>query len=266
MDRRKFLNSMSAATAATIAGAATLSEKADALEDAMSDAVELEGKRRSTPRMMCHLENGRPPRDPNDNRPFLMHDEPNLPKMPAKPTLVDFYKLRFNPASHVLQSAKLARDAGEDEKVVMACLLHDIWVGKLGSTDHGYWCAQMIAPYVSEEIAWSIEKHQALRFFADKNYGYEYPEAYIEYFGKDYRPEPYIVHAHEQAKKHKWYDTSRKITVNDLYSFEEGVQVAVEDFTDIIGRNFKQPKDGLGFDESKTAHMWRTFIWPNNYL
>ncbi|MFT5499875.1 MAG: hypothetical protein ACI88G_000001, partial [Woeseiaceae bacterium] len=36
MDRRKFLNSMSAATAATIAGAATLSEKADALEDAMS--------------------------------------------------------------------------------------------------------------------------------------------------------------------------------------------------------------------------------------
>ena len=105
MDRRKFLNSMSAATAATIAGAATLSEKADALEDAMSDAVELEGKRRSTPRMMCHLENGRPARDPNDERPFLMHNEPNLPKMPAKPTLVDFYKLRFNPASHVMQSS-----------------------------------------------------------------------------------------------------------------------------------------------------------------
>ncbi len=40
MDRRKFLNSMSVATAATITGAATFSDKADALEDAMSDSLE----------------------------------------------------------------------------------------------------------------------------------------------------------------------------------------------------------------------------------
>jgi hypothetical protein len=37
-------------------------------------------------------------------------------------------------------------------------------------------------------------------------------------------------------------------------------------FTDIIGRHFKQPKEGLGFDGSSTAHMWRTMIWPNNFL
>jgi hypothetical protein len=60
--------------------------------------------------------------------------------------------------------------------------------------------------------------------------------------------------------------SARKITINDLYSFEKDVEVELEDFTDIIGRNFKQPKEGLGFDGSPTAHMWRSFIWPNNYL
>jgi len=60
--------------------------------------------------------------------------------------------------------------------------------------------------------------------------------------------------------------TSRLITLNDLYSFEEGVVVDVDDFTDIIGRNFKQPKEGLGFDGSPVAHMWRAMIWPNNFL
>jgi predicted HD phosphohydrolase len=67
---------------------------------------------------------------------------------------------------HLLQSAKLALDGGQDEKVVVACLLHDIANGALLRTDHGYWGAQMIAPYVSEEIAWAVKYHQALRYFA----------------------------------------------------------------------------------------------------
>ena len=25
-------------------------------------------------------------------------------------------------------------------------------------------------------------------------------------------------------------------------------------------------KEGLGFDASPVAHMWRTMIWPNNFL
>jgi hypothetical protein len=40
----------------------------------------------------------------------------------------------------------------------------------------------------------------------------------------------------------------------------------VDDFPDIIGRNFTQPKEGLGFDGSPTAHMWRSIIWPTNFL
>lgn len=261
MDRRKFLNNLSVAAAASIAGAPTLSAKADALEDELARQLE---KRRAKPGL-CYVD-GRPAKGEDDDRVGLMGTDPLLPVMPDKPTLVDFFRHRFGSASHLLQSAKLARDNGEDDKVVLACLLHDISVYGLIRTDHGYWGAQLIAPYVDEEIRWAIEKHQALRFFADKDFDYEYPEAYIRYFGADYEPEPYIVHEHREAKKHKWYRTSRLITVNDLYSFEEGVVVDIEDFTDIIGRNFKQPAAGLGFDGSKTAHMWRTIIWPNNYL
>ena len=54
--------------------------------------------------------------------------------------------------------------------------------------------------------------------------------------------------------------------VYDMYSFQENCSIDPEQFTDIIGRNFKQPREGLGFDGSPTAHMWRTMIWPNNFL
>jgi hypothetical protein len=261
MDRRKFLNNLSVATAASIASATTLSAKADILEDAMED--DLESKFRAKPGH-CYVDTGYPKRDPDDKRPFLQHNEPLLPKMPKAPTLMDFYKLRFS-TNHVTQSARLAQKAGSSEKVIMACLLHDIGLNIMG-TDHGYWAAQLVTPYVDEEVAWAIEKHQALRFFPDLEVGYEYPVRYIEYFGEDYVPEPYLKKEHDEAKNHKWYMSSREITVNDVYAFDPNLTVDVEDFTDIIGRNFKQPKDGLGFDSSRTAHMWRSIIWPNNFL
>ncbi len=65
----------------------------------------------------------------------------------------------------------------------MACLLHDMANGCLLRSDHGYWGAQMIAPYVTEEIAWAVQYHQALRYFADESVGYSYPESYVRFFG-----------------------------------------------------------------------------------
>lgn len=259
MDRRNFLTTISAASAATIASATTLSAKADALEDAMVEQLD---KRRAKP-SHCFIE-GRPERDPDDRRPYFQHYDPALPVMPEQPTLMDFYKLRFS-TNHVTQSARLAKINGSSEKVILACLLHDVGLHIMG-TDHGYWCAQLVRPYVDEEVAWAIEKHQALRFFPDPEYDYEYPEAYIRLFGDDYVPEPYLKEEHDRAKNHKWYGSSREITVNDVYAFDPDITVDVEDFTDIIGRHFKQPKEGLGFDGSPVAHMWRSIIWPNNFL
>ena len=202
------------------------------------------------------------------NTVFMMGDNPELPRMPERPTLLDFFRLRFDgfSVSHMLQSAKIAKERGLDEKVVMACLLHDIAVAGLISSHHGHWGAQLVAPYVDEEVAWAVEKHEALRYFADESVGYSYPEAYIAYFGADYDPPAYIHREHEEARKHRWYMTSRLITINDIYSFDPGAQVQFEEFEDIIGRNFRQPEEGLGFDGSPVAHMWRTMIWPNNFL
>ena len=56
------------------------------------------------------------------------------------------------------------------------------------------------------------------------------------------------------------------ICVHDLYSFDPDVHVELEEFEDIIGRNFRQPEEGLGFDDSPSAHMWRTLRQPTKYL
>jgi hypothetical protein len=198
----------------------------------------------------------------------MMGDNPALPPMPERPTLKDFFERRLSRTgtNHMLQSAKLAREHGLDEKVITACLLHDIAIAGLISSNHGYWGAQMVAPYVDEEVAWAIQKHEALRYFPDESVGYAYPQAYIDYFGPDYRPPAYLRREAEEARKHHWYMTSRLITINDIYSFDPGTVVDFSEFEDLLGRNFAQPAEGLGFDGSPVAHMWRTMIWPNNFL
>src|SRR5215470_3969697 len=167
---------------------------------------------------------------------FMMGDNPALPTMPERPVLRDFFLLRFSAIARLL------------------------------SANHGYWGAQMIAPYVDEEVRWAIEKHEALRYFADESVGYTYPEAYIDYFGPDYRPPDYIRREAEAARQHRWYMTSRLVTINDIYSFDPNVVADYDEFEDVVGRNFRQPREGLGFDGSPVAHMWRTMIWPNNFL
>jgi HD domain len=203
------------------------------------------------------------------NTVMMMGDNPALSRMPAKPKLLDFFKYRFTDITvrHLLGSAKRALDSGQDEKIVVACLLHDISNGCFVRADHGYWGAQMVAPYVDEEVAWAIQYHQPLRYFADESVGYAYPESYARFFGADYVPPDYIRRDAETARAHKWYMSARMVTLNDIYFFEDTSALPdPEVFTDIIGRNFREPEEGLGFDGSATAHMWRTMIWPNNFL
>lgn len=189
-----------------------------------------------------------------------------LQPMPAKPTLVDFFKYRFMATSnHVLQSANRALKTGMSEEVILACLLHDT-IQEIMKTDHGYWGAQMYAPYVPEKTSFAIRYHQALRFYEDKEHGYEYPDLYRNLFGEDYVPQAHIQADYKMVRNHKWYLEPRMVTVNDLYAFEPGVVVTIEPFLDIIGRNFKQPKEGLGNDGSPVAHMWRTLAMPDNPL
>ena len=186
-----------------------------------------------------------------------------LPPLPAKPTLLDFFNLRMeSTANHVLQSAKLAQKNSMSEEIILACLLHDT-VQSLIKTDHGWWGAQLYEPYVSDKVSFAIKYHQALRFYADPANGYEYPDLYRQMFGIDYKPLPHIEAAYKFVRNHKWYLEPRLVTVNDLYAFDPNEKVSIEPFIDIIGRHFKQPKEGLGNDNSPSAHMWRTIANPD---
>jgi hypothetical protein len=248
--------------------ATTLTQKADAAEDEMMEQLNVQIAKSALYTMgeRDPSRQGMSPTAGQGTGRVLMGDDPRLRKMPKKPTLFDFFDLRFGPANHLLQSATHALKAGCDEKVILACLLHDIAVIGFIRADHGYWGAQLVEPYVDEEVSWAIRAHQACRFYADEEAGYVYPDNYKRWFGEDYVPEPYIQEAYKKIRAHRWYGTARLITVHDLYSFDPNAKVDMNDFRDIVGRNFKQPEEGLGFDDSPVAHMWRTLIWPTKFL
>src|ERR1700735_5258739 len=103
----------------------SLSQRANELEAAMALALEnvipvksviyMSGERdpRDGPRVKS--------RDPAmQGKLKLMGPDPRLAPMPAKPTLVDFFKLRFS-GMHMLHSARLARANRLAEKGVVVC-------------------------------------------------------------------------------------------------------------------------------------------------
>ena len=188
-----------------------------------------------------------------------------LEPLPKNPKLEDFFRLRFAPANHVLQSATHALDDGQPEENILAGLLHDT-VQNLMKVDHGWWGAQLYEPYVPQYVSWGIRYHAALRFYPDEEYGYEYPELYNRIFGEDYVPPDYIKQAADYATNHRLYVAARMICVNDTYAFQDGKEVTLDPFIDIIGRHFKSPKEGLGYDNSSVAHMWRSIEMPGNPL
>src|ERR1700733_5239275 len=94
----------------------TLSQRADELEDKMSQELDYiviksrlysmaEGDMGPAPNAAALMAK-------NPNARVLMGDDPRLPAMPEKPTLMDFFKYRFGPPAHLLQSAKHAMKAG----------------------------------------------------------------------------------------------------------------------------------------------------------
>ena len=275
IDRRAFFASLGGAAAVA---AMTDEAKAEALEhymmlqmNAATDpiveaAAHANGKFPTAAEVEAQIENRATRRGAGNLFVPFSGNVKRLPKMPEKPTLVDFYRMRFMATSnHCLQSANRALQNGMSEEIIMACLIHDT-VQDLIKVDHGWWGAQLYEPYVSEKVVFAIRYHQALRFYEDLDHGYKYPDLYRLMFGSDYKPEPYIEATYKMVRNHKWYLESRMVTVNDLYAFDPKVNPTLDQFTDIIGRHFKQPKEGLGFDGSPVAHMWRTISRPDSPL
>ena len=206
---------------------------------------------------------------------YTVKDANDLKPMPEKPTLIDFIRQRFLLAQHLMHAGTWAVKQSLPEPIQLACLLHDCG-HNIARPEHGYWAAMLIRPYVKDETAWAIEAHQALRWFADDKFGYKGPpEFYKQYFGADAKPPGLIPDQYAKARKHKWYGNARLVTMSDqetpepkaLYVGNEKHEVLdPQMFEDLIGRTFKQPKEGLGFDGSPVAHMWRTMIDPSRLL
>ncbi len=273
IDRRAFFASLGGAAAVS---AMDSEAKADALEaylsDQLDDAVSAPPRGTGTAKneypTVAELDAQITTRNYRRGAGNLFaggHNVKKLEPMPANATLQDFFRLRFAPANHVLQSATRAMKTGMTEEIILACLLHDV-VQELIKPDHGWWGAQLFEPYIPAKSTFAIRYHQALRFYADPANGYEYPEMYYNIFGKDYVPPPHIEATYKMVRNHKWYLEPRLVTVNDLYAFDPKAKVSIDPFIDIIGRHFKQPKEGLGNDNSPVAHMWRTIARPDSPL
>ena len=264
VDRKTFLASLPAGALAVMSH----EDKAEALEHYMEDELddriaarrgEADGEAGSIITLEELEQEG--PRAPRGTGRLFQPTEDEFAPMPEAPTLLDFFRLRFAPANHVLQSATHALTTGQPERTIFACLMHDV-VLNLIKGDHGWWGAQLIEPYVDERISWGIRYHGPLRFYADDSSIRRCTTASSD----TTTCQPYIRQAYEFARGHRHYAEARLITVNDTYAFQDNMDVDIEVFTDIIGRQFKQPKEGLGYDNSPVAHMWRTMANPNRPL
>jgi hypothetical protein len=94
--------------------ALTMDQRADALEEQMTRELE----HIVTKSVLFNLADGKVGMESgpalmakNPGKYMLMGEDPRLPKMPAKPTLIDYFRCRFASSAHLLQSAPPMRCA-----------------------------------------------------------------------------------------------------------------------------------------------------------
>ena len=110
----------------------TLSEQADELEERMMEDL---NDKIATKSVLFTLADGQTDMvsgaqllAQNPGKHFLMGADPRLPKMPEKPTLIDFFKHRFASTNHLLQSATLrSRPASTRRSCWRACCTISAW-------------------------------------------------------------------------------------------------------------------------------------------
>lgn len=130
-----------------------------------------------------------------------------------------------NQLQHSLMTATLARRAGAGDEEVVAALCHDL--GKLFSIpNHGPIAAEMLKPYVREDIYHAVYHHQAFQ-----------GRYYFEHLGLD--PEARTRFAGEP-----WYDFAvRLVDEWDAPAFDPAFDMdSLESFEPEVRRVFSAPK------------------------
>lgn len=130
-----------------------------------------------------------------------------------------------NQLTHSLMAATLARRDGAGDEEVVAALCHDI--GKLFSIpNHGPIAAEMLKPYVSEDIYHAIYWHQDFQ-----------GRYYFEHLGRD--PE-----GRERFRGESWFPFAEKLVDDwDAPAFDPDFPVdPLESFEPEVTRVFSSPK------------------------
>ncbi len=130
-----------------------------------------------------------------------------------------------NQLVHALQTATLAEAAGADEELVVASLCHDI--GKLISVfNHPGIAAEILKPYVREEIYLAIKAHQD---FQGKHY--------YEHFGAD-------PNARDKYEGEAFYEVAATFADDwDQVAFDpDGPYQPLDHFEPMVRRVFAQPR------------------------
>ena len=126
--------------------------------------------------------------------------------------------------THCLQTAARAEEAGADEEVIVAALLHD--VGKAISVpNHPRIAAEILRPYVREEVAMMIEVHQDFQ-----------GRHYYHHLGLD-------PNARDQYVGQPWYALAERFADEwDQTSFDpDGPIPPLEHFAPMVQRVFASP-------------------------
>ncbi|MCB1379530.1 MAG: HD domain-containing protein [Alphaproteobacteria bacterium] len=83
---------------------------------------------------------------------------------------------RITRLQHGLQAATRAHDEGADIDWVVAALLHDIGDG-LAPQNHDRFAAEILRPYMREEVVWTVEHHAAFQmYYYAHHYGWNQHE------------------------------------------------------------------------------------------
>jgi predicted HD phosphohydrolase len=130
-----------------------------------------------------------------------------------------------NQLVHALQTATLAEKAGADDQVIVASLCHDI--GKLISVfNHPGIAAEILKPYVREEIYLAIKAHQDFQ-----------GRHYYQHFGGD-------VNARDKYEGEEFYELAALFADEwDQIAFDpDGEYLPLEHFEPLVRQVFAMPQ------------------------
>jgi len=131
--------------------------------------------------------------------------------------------------THCLQTATMAEKAGADEEMIFGSLMHDI--GKAISVpNHGSISAEIIRPYVRDDVYQSIKNHQD---FQGKHY--------YQHFGVP-------TNLRDRFKDESWFDLCVEFTDDwDQQAFDPDAETyPLEHFEPLIRKLAGTVRTGLG--------------------